>query len=392
MARILFISHMYPNQFDSAYGKVIFEQAQSLLKMHEVIVIAPVPYVPPFFKFLKKKYKTLKKIKKEDSFAGIKVYYPRFLVFGSFMFCHTGTFMYHGIKRLVKRLHKKNKFDLIHAHFTIPDAYAGAILKQKLNIPLVITLQATDLNYTYYKCLRKLLFCYEASDKIITPTPILKRKLLELTNFDSIVIGYGISEEEVLISAPLALREQYKGKTIILSVCRLLKSKGIDDAIHAFNLIKDKYHNLIYLIIGEGEELDNLKRIVNNLGLNDFIFFLGKMKHREVMEYINIANIFLLPSYKETFGLVYLEAMAHGVITIGCHGQGFDGIIKDYENGFLANPQDPKSIAIILEYILNNPLNAKEIAIKGKLTSLEYRFEVIANKLNQNYLDVLGEK
>ncbi|HHU56162.1 MAG TPA: glycosyltransferase family 4 protein [Acholeplasmataceae bacterium] len=392
MASILFISHMYPNKNNHSYGKVIHEQALSLKKFHNITVIAPVPYVPPFFKYLKERYAKLKQIEKENDFYGINVYYPRFIAFGSFMFCHTGTFMYWGIRRLIKKIHKKNKFDLIHAHFTIPDAYAAVKLKKILKIPLIITLQATDINYTIHKCPKKLLYCYQNADEIITPTPILKNKLFKLTNLKAKVIGYGISEEKVLIKAPFTLKEKYKGKTIILSVCRLLKSKGLEDAINAFNLIKDKFNNLMYLIIGEGEEYNYLQSLVNNLNLNNYIFLLGKKSYREVMEYMDIADIFLLPSYKETFGLVYLEAMAHGIITIGCFGQGFDGIIKDYENGFLAEPQDPKSIAAILEYILDNPLIAKEIGIRGKITSQEFTFEKIANKLDSIYSEVLGGK
>lgn len=392
MAKILFISHMFPHQNNFSYGKVIYEQALSIEDDHQIIIIAPVPYVPPFFKYFKKKYKIYHQIERENKLSNLKIYYPRYFSLGTFLFCYSGFFMFLGIKKVIRKLHKKYHFDLIHAHFTHPDGYAAAKLSQALQLPLIITLQATDLNYTINKCPQKLFYAFQNANKIISPTPILAKRLRERWGFESEIIGYGIDKDKVLRGNLNKRIEKLPEKKVLLTVSRLLKSKGIEDAIKAIGALQKRYNNLLYIIIGDGEEKAHLINLVKKLNLQQQVIFLGWKSREIVMEYLRIADIFLLPSYRETFGLVYLEAMVHSVPVIGCQGQGLDGIIKNYENGFLANPQDFQSIISIIDFIFQNPLQAKEIAIKGKITADEFTFPLLAHKLNQIYLEVIGGK
>ena len=90
-------------------------------------------------------------------------------------------------------------------------------------------------------------------------------------------------------------------------------------------------------IIGDGKELKKLKSLSRSgiLARQHKIKFLGRLSHKKVLEQMQTANIFILPSVDETFGMVYLEAMASGCVTVCTKNDGIDGIIKDGENGFL---------------------------------------------------------
>jgi teichuronic acid biosynthesis glycosyltransferase TuaC len=392
--KILFISHMYPTSFDKSYGKVIHEQAISLIKKgYEIKVICPVPYTPPFFKFFKQKYYDLRHLSKMEVHDGIEVYYPRYMSLPKLLFFNqSGIFMYHGILNMVKRIKKKFDFDIIHAHFTMPDAYAAMKLSRYMNIPLITTLQATDLDITINidnKCKSKVHEVFKYSSEVICPTPRLSKQLLDTFRMKSHVIGYGVDLNNILLDNSKCLSEKYSDQILIMSVCRLLKTKGLEFNIQAIKDLKRKYKNIKYLIIGDGPEKENLRNLVENLKLSDYVEFLGELDHRKTIEHIAMADIFALPSWQETFGLVYLEAMANEIPVIGCRGQGFDGIIEHQKNGYLAKPKDVESLSEIINTILTEHELSNKVRSEAKETVLnEFTFERISNKIDEIYKNI----
>ena len=301
-----------------------------------------------------------------------------------------------GIHCGIKKIKKDFAFDVIHAHFILPDAYAAMNLSSYFNKPLVTTLQATDLDVTVNrnkKCKENIFKVLKHSKAVISPSPRLASQLKNIFGLTSHVIGYGIDVRKVNIETPIDLINKYYDKIVIVSVSRLIDSKGLEYNIKAIYELKDRYPNITYLIIGDGSIKDSLVNLVDGLGLKDYVEFLGELSHKKAMEYIKIATIFSLPSWQETFGLVYLEAMVNEKPVIGCKGQGFDGIIKHCENGFLADSKDVNSIIQIINHILTKPLIAKEIASKGNYTALSnFTFDAIARKISCVYDDVLGKR
>jgi len=173
-----------------------------------------------------------------------------------------------------------------------------------------------------------------------------------------------------------------KDKKIILSVSHLIKTKGIDLNLKAISRLKEKYPTIHYLIIGEGKARKKLEKIVKNLNLQDKVEFLGQLPHNKVMEYMSICDIFSLPSWKEGFGVVYIEAMAHKKPVIACEGEGPEDFIKDKKTGLLVKPKDVGSLAEAIDFLLSNPERAKEIGERAKKLVLEnYTWERIAGRL-----------
>lgn len=140
-------------------------------------------------------------------------------------------------------------------------------------------------------------------------------------------------------------------------VGELIKRKHPISLIHAINSVnKDKKFHISY--IGKGNEINQIKALSLSLQLNDNISFLGHIPRNEILNVLDESECMIMISKNETFGLVYLEAMARGCITIGSKKQGIDGIIIDGVNGFLCNEGDSKDLENIINRI--NSISSKE--------------------------------
>ena len=177
---------------------------------------------------------------------------------------------------------------------------------------------------------------------------------------------------------------------VILSVSSLIKTKGIDLNIRAVSILAKKYPNIKYYIAGDGEEAKNLKKLVNDLSLNENVVFLGRLPHEEAIKFMAKCNIFSLPSWQEGFGIVYIEAMNNGVPVIGVKGQGIEDVIIDKENGFLVEPHRVQDLVKTIEYILNNKEEARRVGEEGRKTVLsEYTWRRNAQKTIDIYNSVV---
>jgi len=372
---ILHISHLYPVYYDLFWGKAVHNLIKSIASQGcKVQVVSPVPYTPFPISYLSKEWKLYSKIPNYEIIEGIEVYRPRYVAFPrALYFSSSGIRMYHGIKRLIKDLHKDFTFDLIHAHMALPDGYAGMILSQRYNKPLVVTLRATDIDITAKrskKCFQALTKVFNFATRVIAPSPRLSKAFRSLFGREVSTICNGIYPEEI---CPLdkGLRSKYGERQIILSVARLIPTKGIDIVLYALKELVKKYSNLLYLIIGDGPMKQSLMELVSNLYLDKHVEFLGQLSHQETMKYMSICDIFVLPSWQETFGLVYIEAMAHAKPVIGVQGQGVDGIIHHGYTGFLVRPKDKKSLVKAIDYLLGHPDEAKKIGERARKLILE---------------------
>jgi len=393
--KILHISHLYPTFYDKFYGRAIYQQIKELVKHSiEVKVISPIPWTPFAAKYLTPNWRKYSRFPQRMIQDGIEVYRPRYIEFPRAMFfASSGERMYRGIHRIVEQIYENFQFDLIHAHTALPDGYAATLLKEKYKKPLVLTLRSSDLNVAIFKSEKIFEIIQRVvnqSNIVLAPSPYLQKKAQEYLKTKSIIIPNGIDLNDIFKDKSNLL-EKYKDKRIILSASRLIKTKGLDLNIKAIAKLKEKYPNLLYLIIGEGLERKNLENLADALKIKENVEFLGLQPHEKTMEYISICDIFSLPSWRETFGLVYLEAMVQGKPIIGCQGQGVDGIVKEKKTGLLVKPKDIESLVQAIDFLLSNPKKGKEIGERAKKLVLEnYTWEKIGKQLVHLYKKLIA--
>ena len=210
--------------------------------------------------------------------------------------------------------------DIVIAHMP-----SGVIFANKLKLPFVAGVHVSDLEVLtnpiysiYFK--PELEKAYKNATKIACRSNVLKQKFLKLYpeyENKTFVCYSGINFE------PIKLNWQPSGKIRVLTCANLIKRKNVDLVIKECENL-----NVELRIIGEGKELNNLKK------LSSKPVFLGYLPHAKVLEEMKKADIFALPSVNETFGMVYLEAMASGCITVCRKDDGVSGIIKNGENGY----------------------------------------------------------
>lgn len=229
-----------------------------------------------------------------------------------------------------------NLYDVIIAHMPSGEIFANKLAK-KYNKPLVCGVHCSDIAvlknpiYKFYFC-SQLKDAYQNAHKIACRSNVLERKFLEILP----------EYKEKVFLAPSGISENMKYErtfhlnslTKVVTCANLIKRKNIDKLILA---VKD-LDGFELKIIGDGPESSRLRKIVKKNHLENKVEFTENLDKTEVLTHLKNSHIFVLPSVSETFGMVYLEAMANGCVAVCTKNDGIDGIIKDGENGFLTEP------------------------------------------------------
>ncbi len=193
-----------------------------------------------------------------------------------------------------------------------------------------------------------------------------------------------IAPEDTILSKLARHRTKLK----LIFAGKINKQKRIDSILYALSQIKDSF-DFSLTIVGDGPELEILYNLSVELGLSDKILFVGKKKRDEVSKYMSMSDVFIMISKGETFGLVYLEAMGQGCLTIGSKGEGIDGVISSGLNGFLCTPENVDEISQTLIKVASlDSSKFNKIALAGYNTVTQMSSE----KMAKQYLDMLGVK
>ena len=119
---------------------------------------------------------------------------------------------------------------------------------------------------------------------------------------------------------------------------------------------------------------------------------LGQLSHKKVIEYMAVTDIFSLPSWNESFGVFYLEAIAQGKPVIGCQEEGIEDFVMQGKTGLLVKPKDVESLTEALDFLLNNPNEAKTMGERARKVVLEnYTWEKNAKKTIEIYNQALND-
>lgn|GEM_PF-345823 len=145
-------------------------------------------------------------------------------------------------------------------------------------------------------------------------------------------------------------------------------------------------------IVGEGAMWNSLQKLTKETNCKDKVFFTGRIKRSQIFDHLDKSDVFIMISEMETFGLVYLEAMSRGCITVAAKKEGMEGIIIDGYNGFLCEAGNEKELHEIINKIRHlSPQKLKEISENGKKTALSLSDKNVA----KDYIETIlcyGEK
>ena len=267
------------------------------------------------------------------------------------------------VKKKIKTLFAP---DVIIAHMP-----SGLIFANKLGVNFCAGVHASDLEvltnpiYSFY-FKPELEKAYKNAKCIACRSYILKEKFLNLypQYENKIFVAPSGIEEEKIIKRQWGEKEKVK----VLTCGQFIKRKNIDKVIKAC----DKFENIELTVIGSGKQ--KLEKI------SDKPIFLGQISKEKVLEEMRESDIFILPSKNESFGMVYLEAMASGCITVCSKNDGIDGIIQDGINGFLCDDVEECLTRILL-------FNDKNFILDNTFATIS---NFTARKTAENYINYLA--
>lgn len=170
------------------------------------------------------------------------------------------------------------------------------------------------------------------------------KELLGLS-IEPFVCCSGVPNTAIETASTECIKQDYAKGIKFLYVGSFIKRKHVASVINAFNKVADSKDTLT--IVGGGPEENMLKDLARKSEHNDQIIFTGKVSRDRVLQYMKDAHVFTLISTGEVYGMVYIESMLQGCITIASKKGGFDGIIEDGVNGFICNSGDEVMLADI---------------------------------------------
>lgn len=297
--------------------------------------------------------------------------------------------LFKGINSFKNALKKASKYkpDIIHVH-----AAAELIILTKLfirNIPIIFTNHGYPRNFSFINYRISAFINNIFSKKIITVSDDEKTHM-EKAGFNKkkcLLIYNGIEKPKnySIDNLPKKVRKISQSKTIIATVARLEKEKGISYLLQSLSKLKKKDVHLI--IIGSGSYEEYLKNEAKILSIKN-ITFTGFISN--IHDYLEIVDIFVLPSLQESFGLVCIEAMAHKIPVIAFSVGGIPEVIIDNTTGFLIPYLNIEMLADKIETLIKNKSLAKKLGEAGfKRYKKLFTLETMIQKTDKVYKKIL---
>jgi glycosyltransferase involved in cell wall biosynthesis len=393
--KILVATTTFPRWKDDTVPPFVYHLCQHLvLEGHKIIVLAP----------------HHSKAKLKENFDGMTIYrFPYFWPDSFQKLCY-GSGIITNIKKsflakmqipfllLIEFLYllylvKKEKPNVIHAHWLIPQGLLAGTVKKMFKIPLVITGHGTDVFFFQKGLLRKLARVSISSCDIFTvnssATYKAAQNLLQTSKVKLIPMGVEIQKfNPNMRDKTLRERLQIKGP-FLLFIGRLVTQKGAGYVINAQAEIIKKYPEAKLVIIGDGQERSVLEEEAKELKIESSVLFLGRQPNSELPKYFATADIFIGHSLTldtgetEAFGVVFLEALASGTPVITTAAGGITDIITDNQTGLIVEERSSRGIASAVERILSDPQMAQSLTHNGRKLAVEkYAWPKVAKEFS----------
>lgn len=241
--------------------------------------------------------------------------------------------------------------DLIHAHASYPAGQVAYQLSKKLNIPYLITEHMSPYSYSHYKKNGQLLSVVKDAlinaEQVITVSPVVDQFLQTNGIPASQVIPNSI-DESIFIPG----ENNSKSNTFtFFCVARITNQKGIPELLQSAKILIKQHPNIKIRIAGHGQYLLNYQKMSQELGLSQTIHWLGALDRKNLIKEYQNCDCFVLPSYSETFGVVYIEAMACGKPVIATRCGGPESFINS-TNGILVEKQNINTLTTAMQTMI----------------------------------------
>jgi len=298
------------------------------------------------------------------------------------------------LERIIQKIHP----DIVHIQSTSPNFLLYGLKKNKI-YPILITVHGY-FNEEYkiqtgFKRIVYRFFCAPiervALSKIpyiIVLAPQIKSMIQKSTHSKIFTIPNGV---DLAYVQSITSYEKKEYPTIFF-LGYLTKGKGVEDLIKAVNLIKIKCENVKLYIGGIGPYREKLKELVEDLHLNNDVIFLGLLNEKEKFAFMKSMDIFVLPSYWESFAVVLLEALACGkpIVTTDVGGNPY--AVANGVNGFLIQPGNYNELSESLMILLKDKNLRNKMREENLKRANDFDWQIIAKQTKETYEKIVDYK
>ncbi|HUE83364.1 MAG TPA: N-acetyl-alpha-D-glucosaminyl L-malate synthase BshA [Pyrinomonadaceae bacterium] len=289
--------------------------------------------------------------------------------------------------------------DLLHVHYAIPHSISAILARESLKpqrrLPVITTLHGTDITLvgadrSYLPITR---YGIAQSDGVTAISNYLKEATRESFQFDDItVIPNFICPSEYRRHPVANLRRTLApaGEPLLVHVSNLRPVKRPTDCVEILALVREQGIDARLVIVGDGSERTNAEHRARRLGVYEKCSFVGKQPR--IVDYLSAADVLLLPSEQESFGLAALEAMACEVPVVATRVGGVPEVVTNGETGFLSEVGDIKKMADVAVRLLSDVELRQEMGKRARESAVtRYRTDLVIPQYLDFYKKVLSQ-
>ena len=293
---------------------------------------------------------------------------------------------YDNLKKIYRKIVADGiKIDVIHAHSFFPAGVAAVRLGQQHNIPVVITEHSSGLvarNATAPQ-IRYLTECAEKADAFICVGHALRQAVIEYTGTDKQLDVIPNMVDKMFQTNGKPHSEAFS----LVSIGNLIERKRFDLVLQAFASAFTEEENVSLRIIGDGELRSSLETLAQELGIAEKVVFTGRLPRTEVAAQLADSSAFVLASNFETFGVVYIEALACGLPVIGTRNGGADDIVTD-DCGRLVDTNNAQQLAEAMRYVYEHRKQYDKATLAANCQA-NFGEDVVCNSIIEVYQRVV---
>ncbi len=287
---------------------------------------------------------------------------------------------------LGKIIKKHGKPDIVHVHFG-DTAKCVVDACKKYDVPYVVTEHGSSVakiekGTSAHEKYKKV---YENAAKIISVSSFLRKNILEKFSTDAVVV-HNIVDTDIfkLSKSKKEAKETFK----LVAAGNLIDRKGFDVLLSAYAEFAKNNPQSTLCIMGDGPEKESLKNLAQKLGVEAQVNFLGKYTREEFSHELQSSDAFVLASRHETFGVVYVEALANGVPVIATSCNGPEDFVND-DCGIIVPVDGIAQLSKAMQKVKDNINNYNSVAIADYAKN-KFSPEVIAKQITEVFEDVLN--
>lgn len=333
-------SKQFPNPAEPARGLFVAEQVRATADAVSWSVIAPVPRTSRFLaRLLPRPF-----VPPRSAFDGLEVRHPAYHVLPRRLrYTHVGRSMAAASEDDFAAVVEHERPSFVHVHTLYPAGAAGRMLALRHGLPYIVTVHGSDLysNITRPAWKAELEPVVRDAAAVVCVSEPLARDTAALLGADPARV---LVIPNTFDAGSFTVRDTPLSADTLLSVGRLVDVKGHRVLIEALALLAPTRPGLRLRVVGEGPERGSLEALAARLGIADRVTFVGALDRERLAAEYRSADLFVLPSLREGFGVVLLESLASGTPVVATASGGPQGIVGPAE-GELAEPGDAESLA-----------------------------------------------